>query len=301
MSRFDVDYSFRIICYTRRHNGRCGHFSLCQLSALANIYSILALFVSAGDCGLRNVSSGKIVGGRPAKQCEFPWQVSLQVNGYHFCGGSIISPDTVVTAAHCLSGRINPVMLDVVAGNVDLKKRSAHYQQRRVKSSARHENFGKRGMRDDIALLRLEQPFDFDGSGGCVTAVCLPDAGRKIRDAVVVSGWGTTREGGRISSELLAVSVRVTSDAYCALQYVQPGTLASAYDKETMFCAGELLGGKDSCQGDSGGPAIQFQNGTSVLVGIVSFGRGCARLTHAGVYTRVPNYTDWIQEHAKEL
>ncbi|XP_070393998.1 transmembrane protease serine 3-like [Dermacentor albipictus] len=137
------------------------------------------LGIAMADCGLRNVSSEKIVGGRPAKQCEFPWQVSLQVNGYHICGGSIISPDTVVTAAHCLSGRIA--------------------------------------------------------------------------------------------------------------------------NKETMFCAGELLGGKDSCQGDSGGPAIQYQNGTSVLVGIVSFGRGCARLTHAGVYTRVPNYIDWIQEQAKKL
>ncbi|XP_075550113.1 trypsin-1-like [Dermacentor variabilis] len=188
-------------------------------------------------------------------------------------------------------------MLDVVAGNVDLKKRSAQYQQRRVKSAARHENFGKRGMRDDIALLRLEEPFDFDGSGGCVTAVCLPDAGRKIRDAVVVSGWGTTREGGRISTELLAVAVRVTNDAYCALQYVQPGTLSSAYDKETMFCAGELLGGKDSCQGDSGGPAMQMHSGRVVLAGIVSWGEGCGRKGRPGVYTRVSQYLDWIESH----
>ncbi|KAL1423034.1 hypothetical protein MTO96_021424 [Rhipicephalus appendiculatus] len=254
----------------------------------------------AGDCGLRNTSSEKIVGGRPAKQCEFPWQVSLQVHGYHFCGGSILSPDTVVTAAHCL-GRKDPTTLDVVAGNVDLKKRSAHYQRRRVKSAARHENFGKRGMRDDIALLRLEEPFDFEGSDGCVSAVCLPEPDRKMRDAIVVSGWGTTREGGRLSTELLAVPVRVTEDVYCAMQYVQPISLTTAYDKETMFCAGELFGGKDSCQGDSGGPAIQYQNGTALLVGIVSFGRGCARLTHAGVYTRVSNYIDWIQEHAEKL
>ncbi|KAH7950807.1 hypothetical protein HPB52_001933 [Rhipicephalus sanguineus] len=201
-----------------------------------------------GDCGLRNISSGKIVGGRPAKQCEFPWQVSLQVHGYHFCGGSILSPDTVVTAAHCLGGKRDPTTLDVVAGNVDLKKRSAHYQRRRVKSAARHENFGKRGMRDDIALLRLEEPFDFEGSDGCVSAVCLPEPDRKMRDAIVVSGWGTTREGGRLSTELLAVSVRVTDDVYCAMQYVQPVSLSTAYDKETMFCAGELFGGKDSCQ-----------------------------------------------------
>ncbi|XP_075748473.1 trypsin-1-like [Rhipicephalus microplus] len=153
-------------------------------------------------------------------------------------------------------------------------------------------------MRDDIAILRLQEPFDFEGSDGCVSTVCLPEPNRKMRDAIVVSGWGTTREGGRISTELLAVSVRVSDDMYCAVQYLQPSSLTTAYDKETMFCAGELFGGKDSCQGDSGGPAIQYRNGTALLVGIVSFGRGCARLTHAGVYTRVSNYIDWIQEHA---
>ncbi|KAK8761462.1 hypothetical protein V5799_027269 [Amblyomma americanum] len=151
-------------------------------------------------------------------------------------------------------------------------------------------------MRDDIALLRLDEPFNLDESEGCVAAICLPDAGYQVRDNIVVSGWGTTREGGSLSMDLMAVSVPVTSDVNCALQYVQASTLTSAYDKQTMFCAGAPMGGKDSCQGDSGGPAIQYSNGTAVLVGIVSFGQGCARLTHAGVYTRVSNYIDWIEE-----
>ncbi|XP_077564662.1 trypsin-1-like [Haemaphysalis longicornis] len=155
-------------------------------------------------------------------------------------------------------------------------------------------------MGEDIALLKLEEPFDLDASDGCLAAVCLPKPSYPVRGNVVVSGWGTTREGGSLSTELLAVSVPVTNDVYCAIQYVQIGTLTTAYDKKTMFCAGEPFGGKDSCQGDSGGPAIQYQNGTAILVGIVSFGQGCARLTHAGVYTRVSNYVDWIEQQSME-
>ncbi|XP_064472397.1 trypsin-1-like [Ornithodoros turicata] len=254
------------------------------------------------ECGRSRVEDERVVGGRAAREGEFPWQVSLQRNGYHFCGGSIISRNTVVTAAHCVR-RFGPERLSVEAGKTDFRRFAAHSQNRRVKWIISNEKFGTSGMRHDIALLKLEEPFDFEGSDGYVAPICLPDPAPEqsspLQGNIIVSGWGATREGGSPTPGMQTVSIPLENDYLCMWQYSRflpiPGTL---YDRKTMICAAARFGGKDSCQGDSGGPAIQKQNGTAVLVGVVSFGRGCGRFNNAGVYTRVSHYLDWIRENS---
>ncbi|KAK8761464.1 hypothetical protein V5799_027271 [Amblyomma americanum] len=250
-------------------------------------------------CGISKDAQSRIVGGSKAREGEVPWQVSLQRNGYPFCGGSIIEPTIVLTAAHCV--RRFPNGFTVVAGIVNLGKRTSHYQRRNVSSIRRHPKFGTDGANNDIALLKLAEPFDFKGSDGYVAPVCLPDPKHRMEGSITVSGWGKTRETGKTTQDLYVVTVPVGSDLFCTYQYGQLITLSSLYDRRSMFCARALLGGRGSCKGDSGGPATQLDKGVAVVVGIVSFGRGCARARYAGVYTKVSHYVDWIRDNSKKF
>ncbi|XP_077565117.1 trypsin-1-like [Haemaphysalis longicornis] len=250
-------------------------------------------------CGIAKEPLGRIVGGWRAREGELPWTVSLQKNGYHFCGGAIIKPTIVLTAAHCV--RRFPNGFTVVAGIINLGKRTSHYQRRNVSSIRRHEEFGSDGAKNDIALLKLAEPFDFEGSDGYVAPVCLPDKKHRMEGSITASGWGKTTERGKISQDLKLVTVPVGSDLFCTYQYGQLITFSSLYDRRSMFCARAPLGGRGSCKGDSGGPATQKDKGLEVVVGIVSYGRGCARAFYSGVYTKVSNYVDWIRDNSNKF
>lgn len=148
----------------------------------------------------------------------------------------------------------------------------------------------------DIAILKTKQPmawvFSQDGFGS-VNRVCLPYAGDEYQDGenVTVSGWGVMSEGeGSISNILNAVDVPIVSLTECRVAYGQ------RVNKDHL-CAGLKQGGKDSCQGDSGGPLVRRRGNQTELVGIVSFGYGCAQAGSPGVYTKVSHYVDWINEN----
>ncbi|CAN7979549.1 unnamed protein product, partial [Ixodes pacificus] len=258
-----------------------------------------ALYVTE-TCGQSPRSNERIVGGYQAKVGELPWQVSLQRNGYHFCGGSIISPSIVITAAHCVRSSRSRAYRRVLVRRPFRGVRSEGIQFL-VTTIRRHKDFGKNGLMNDIALLKLVEPFDFNKSEGYVAPICLPKPTDVLEGSIVTSGWGRTRERGKTSQELMAVSVPLGSDLFCTYQYSRLITLSSIYNWNSMFCAGALLGGRGSCKGDSGGPATQTRKGITVLVGLVSFGRGCARIANAGVYTKVSHYIDWIQENSEDL
>ncbi|XP_042148107.1 trypsin-1-like [Ixodes scapularis] len=218
-------------------------------------------------------------------------EVALQnTSGSHFCGGSIIEPDIVVTAAHCLRGE-GPADILVQAGILDLNNPPDYSQVRHVRKFAVHESL--EGQSSDIALLKLVEPFDFGESQGHIGAVCLPAKDRPLEGKVAVTGWGLTSEGGPKSPHLLAVSVPVLSSEICASE------TEFTYDSKTMFCAGSP--GKDSCREDSGGPAVQKESESFILLGVVSFGYGCARPPAYGFYVRVPAFTDWIAENIAKL
>ena len=229
----------------------------------------------------------RIVGGRRALEGEFPYQVGLIAGdrGLVFCGGSILSNHWIVTAAHCItdgSSQHTPTSrLRALIGVTNQLNRPAEVLQ--IDRVIVHENYDSNSNVNDIALLRTRNAITRG------RAISLPVRGSKpsVQSPAVVTGWGTTSEGGRRSYDLLAATIPIQDDSQCYRIY------RTRYRVPEMLCAGAMEGGRDTCQGDSGGPMAV----SGVLVGITSFGRGCARRNAPGVYTRVSHYVDWIQCH----
>jgi len=252
------------------------------------------LTVSAGDypaIPLKDqVGVGRIVGGEVAADGEFPWQVSLRTLGgvgqTHFCGGSIIDKDWILTAAHCCAGQI-PLTMHVVAGGIELNNFEDEEQTRNLQKIIGHPNYDSNTISNDICLLHLQESLSFND---WVQPIGLPTQGQETEAGTecTVTGWGTTSEGGFIlPNKLHKVNVPVVSDEECNEAYSGTNPI-----QDHMICAGLPEGGKDSCQGDSGGP---FTCGGE-HIGVVSWGVGCARPGYPGVYTQTSYFVDWIME-----
>ena len=153
-----------------------------------------------------------------------------------------------------------------------------------------HESYNSYTVRNDIGLLRTTRAISSNRSA-FVNSICLPSKGENSVGSGIITGYGYLREGGPSSPLLMTTSISIQPDSQCRQIY------RNEYSVPEMLCAGERQGGKDTCQGDSGGPMAQrTSSGAYVLIGITSFGRGCARANTPGVYTRVSNYVDWIQQ-----
>ena len=219
----------------------------------------------------------KIVGGENAQAGEFPYIVSLQNSRGHFCGGTLIRKDWVLTAAHCVAGGAPRTVL---VGLHD-QKDSSKAESFGVSQVISHPDYNSGNMDYDYALIRL--------NGEAKTApLTLNQVELEGTPSLTVAGWGVTREGGySIPRILQKVSVPLVSAEVCEKAY--PGELS-----DRMICAGLPQGGKDSCQGDSGGPIVSQVNGELALVGVVSWGEGCARANKYGVYSKVSAGYEWI-------
>jgi len=236
-----------------------------------------------------------IVGGQPANPGEWPWQVFVHAGPY-MCGGSLIHQHWVVTAAHCvLDDQDNvfaPTEIKVTLGEHNRSKLEGTEQKIQITQVIPHPAYDSKINDNDIALLQLAMPAILNSAVGIVSPVVSPadDALGAAGVQAVVTGWGTTAEGGSTSAELLEVTVPIVSNGQCDLSY---GIIT-----DNMICAGYREGGKDSCQGDSGGPlVVPTSDNQWALAGIVSFGYGCGRAKFYGVYTRVSRYNTWIEQH----
>ena len=250
----------------------------------------------------RQPNAPTIVGGREAEPGEWPWQIALIHAGGdpyddQFCGGTLISPLWVVTAAHCAEGE-QPDDLQVLAGIHNLVETDPGYARLDVARVIIHPDYGVLNQYDsDIALLELATPAPFR----LPSAAALPVAGVALVPESVgalvgvestVTGWGNRQPGsGDFPAALHEVEVPIVSNAECTTAY--GGAITNA-----MLCAGLPEGGKDSCQGDSGGPLVVFSDARSrwELAGIVSWGNGCALPGVPGVYTRVSTFAHWVTE-----
>lgn len=224
-----------------------------------------------------------IVGGVEAVKGEFPFIVSLQ-NGSHFCGGSLIKKNWVLTAGHCASAGDAPNR--IMIGLHD-QRNAGDAEAFSVVRVVRHPDYNGNNIDYDFALIELRGDSKFEP-----VALNSEDL-KKISSDLTVAGWGVLRESDwNIPDLLQKVDVPYVDQKRCEAAY--PGMIT-----DRMLCAGFDEGGKDSCQGDSGGPLIVKENGKNVLVGVVSWGEGCARRNKYGVYSNVKSVLGWIEETTK--
>ena len=252
--------------------------------------------------GLQKEAPSRIVGGTAASTGEYPWQVALvsasQSNVFfgQFCGGSLIAKDWVLTAAHCLtgnSGDARPSDIDVVLGINNLSDGPTAGNQgvrRDVAQIIMHPNYGSTNTEDsDIALLRLAEPVELSCTINTIEYATSSEAALYAAgQTATITGWGTVEwNTNKYPDELREVSVPIVSNSTCQQSYGSNVT-------GNMLCAGLASGGKDSCQGDSGGPLVVADGDGFIQAGVVSWGYQCAEPNAYGVYTRVSNYTQWI-------
>ncbi|XP_014236171.2 trypsin-1-like [Trichogramma pretiosum] len=229
---------------------------------------------------------GRIVGGQETSIERFPWQVSLQVRGYHSCGGSIISANYILTAGHCASGQ-SASSLRIRVGSSNRSSGGVLHEVAKITVHKKYTTNRYGVPTNDVAVLKLKKPIELNEKA---QPIGLFDPLEESRAGFLstISGWGAVYEGGFSSEILVTVDVPIVSkedcdEAYSSYGGVPPGQICAAYP----------AGGKDACQGDSGGPMIIGER----QAGIVSWGNGCAREGYPGVYTEVATFREWIKDH----
>merc|ERR1712002_83493 len=233
-------------------------------------------------CGIKGgIQTDRIVGGQEAEKHEYPWQVGLvNRNGKTpWCGGTLISDRHILTAAHCTAKK-TPGNTQVLLG----EHRTNDDVFTRVDISKINDDPNYSFPYGDFSILTLAKPVTFSSS---VRPACLPATKDKTYagELATVTGWGTLSSGGNQPTVLMEVDVTVTTNEDCNMVY---GSI-----NDLHICAMDL--GKDACQGDSGGPLIVKENDRWTLIGVVSFGAGCASPYVPGVYARVTQRFDWIK------
>ncbi|XP_012161368.1 mucin-2 [Ceratitis capitata] len=250
-------------------------------------------------CGRRMFPEPRIVGGSNAAFGRWPWQISLRqwrTSTYlHKCGAALLNENWAITAAHCVEN-VPPSDLLLRMGEYDLAEEEEPYgyQERRVQIVASHPQFDARTFEYDLALLRFYEPVVFQPN---IIPVCVPNSDIDfVGQTAFVTGWGRLYENGPLPSVLQEVAVPVINNTICESMYRVAGFIE--HIPHIFICAGWKKGGYDSCEGDSGGPMVlqreddkRFQLG-----GVISWGIGCAEANQPGVYTRISEFRDWINQ-----
>ncbi|XP_016371391.1 serine protease 27-like [Sinocyclocheilus rhinocerous] len=238
-------------------------------------------------CGQAPLNT-RVVGGVDASEGSWPWQVSLHTSGRHFCGGSLINNEWVLTAAHCLPG-VSASSLRVYLGRRTQQGVNANEISRNVTTIIVHPSYDRTTNNNDIAVLRLSARVTFNDY---IRPVCLAAQSSIFifGTSSWITGWGSVQSGVSLPAPgiLQETMVPVVANDRCNT------LLGSGSVTSNMMCAGLMEGGKDTCQGDSGGPMVSKQCLVWVQSGITSWGYGCADPNAPGVYTRVSQYQSWI-------
>ena len=221
-----------------------------------------------------------VVGGTAVRAGGYAFVVAVGDSRGPDCGGTLIAPSVVLTAAHCVAGVDDPAALHILAGSHSLRGGLGHAIG--VSAIYVHPKFALATMRYDAALLILEHAVT--GVRPIALAASSPLAGTTVGAA----GWGRTEQRGPTSpDQLRSVVLEVGTAQSCTRGNAELGM----YYAPSMLCASNP--GRDTCSGDSGGPLVATSHGRLALVGITSFGLGCARSGHPGVYTRVAAIRGW--------
>ena len=276
-------------------NCQCGRLTgRRRKKKLKNFQSKPKRSLSSAMTGRSMSGLSRIVGGVSAPAGSVPWQVSLAVSGSIFCGGTLLTDRHTLTAAHCLAGVETNLysMVDILLAEYDTTDTTVAVR-RKIRKVVLHPEFNEETLQNDIAVITMRRPVSV-GPGSRMVPVCLPPANFNppVNSVATVTGFGTTSESSdQPSSRLLAVEVNIISNSACS-------AMNSVYGSKlvpSMMCAGVVGGGRDACKRDSGGPLTQTSPaGQTSLLGVVSWGQGCAEAAFPGVYTRVAAFTPWV-------
>jgi len=240
-----------------------------------------------GECGVPGPSD-RIVGGTEATPHSWPWMAALVVDDSWFCGGTLISDEWVLTAAHCAK---DASTMRVQLGAHNIKEAS---EEGRIELTTTdfftHPNYNQIILHNDIALVHLPYAINFTDT---IRPVCIPkhsESGEKWDHMdVQASGWGKPSDSATsVSPVLREVTVDTITNLACALAF------PTIINKNIICISGN--DGKSTCNGDSGGPLHLMDNGVYKQIGITSFGssQGCEIGTHAG-FTRAASFLEWIE------
>jgi secreted trypsin-like serine protease len=234
-------------------------------------------------------ASDVVVGGLPVDVAQSPWTVALSsrdrfggMRAGQFCGGVVVGPTTVLTAAHCMAEDVLGAApgqtrdLKVIADRTDLYADGG--REIAVRETWVNPAYDDASNAGDFAVLTLAEPLP---AASVIGMAAAGDSAYEPGTEALVYGWGDTTGFGAYPHILRAAPVHVLADTLCEKAY--PGSADGTYRAGTMMCAGEVGGGHDACQGDSGGPLVAQGR----LIGLVSWGSGCGRPGRPGVYTRV--------------
>ncbi|CAF0959135.1 unnamed protein product [Adineta ricciae] len=249
-------------------------------------------------CSDKSQLQSKIIGGQTVRTRTWSWAVSIRVQNRFQCAGSILTSSWILTAAHCFSFtnslgvntiRIDPSLITVHAGS---NNRLEDNQYRRAIDIFSHSQFDPLTYLNDIALIKVSTPFDMTDI--TLGQICLPNSSSNdyplTNTSLVAIGWGRLWQNGPESLTLQQVILK-------AIAAKQSSCSPLVTDSSKQLCAGVENSRKDTCQGDSGGPLMLFTASQQwVIVGLTSFGYGCAIPQYSGVYTRISAYVDWIKQ-----
>jgi len=273
------------------------HSSETEKTANMILSIILLVGVAASyaeECGKPDVKHNtRVVAGQTAERGSWPWQILMKFGGRASCGGTLIAPQWVVTAAHCVYRREHyPYLFSVVVGDHDRSVKEDSEEEIKVEKVFRNPTYNPRVLDNDIAMFKLETPAKM---GKYVKTACLPKTDAPVGTNCYITGWGKTHHPGSMVRYLQQGVLPVVSNKVC---HEKNKEVIPIPVTDAMVCGGS--GGSlrtSGCHGDSGGPFVCEINGVWELHGSVSYGSPRCKSTETyTVFSRTNHFKSWIQE-----